>query len=194
MRNAVRHLLVDTKEKQKCRRAEAGNDEAESPKESADEPSDEIRLDCKFENALEEVKYRGDRDKADNKRQNREFISLLFSRLAPQLGKRSCNKSDKNAKYDIFIPLQELFSYARKSDKAEDTAYTNEDEHLEMLSDTLEWIRKNLEYLVINSEGVTKRSAADSGEDRAESDYETLYHPKYCFKYKILFHFSDSLD
>ena len=58
----------------------------------------------------------------------------------------------------------------------------DKNEHFEMLFDALEGVGKDFEYLVVDTEGVTKRSAADSGQDRAKTDDEALHYPKYCFK------------
>ena len=60
------HSFIDAKEQKQGGGAEAGDDEAEAPKQTADKPSDEIRSDSQLQYVLEKVKDNGNCNKADN--------------------------------------------------------------------------------------------------------------------------------
>ena len=77
--------------------------------------------------------------------------------------------------------------YLKRDEEKDTPAQTMQIDYLshrdfEMLFDALEGVGKDFEYLVIDAEGVAKRSAADARKDRAETNDEALHYPKYCFK------------
>ena len=139
---------------------------------------------------------KGAKSQSEDKSTAESFASALLSALAPQLGHRAKDQTDKHAKHHRLVPREQSRRDARKAQKAGRAAQPDEQNQLPMLSYPLDRRGKHLEHRGIYPKSVAQRSPAYPGQNGTDPHDQSLQHPKkppQCLMPSLFLHTCSSL-
>lgn len=175
---ALRHRREQPDRHQDGGGRHARHDQAQAPKQAAEEKAEEARA-HRVERAVLRVEQNGgEGKKAGRAGKVRAASAPLRARLGPQARERAEDQADEQAGRELFRAVEQHKDQPAAAQETEDRAGADRQQEGKMAAQPVERVGEHLHHRPVDAEDDRQHAAGDARQDVARADDEALHQPQ----------------